>query len=112
MVGLSALWMPIIVSAVFVFIVLMLVHMMPGWHRGDMVALPGEEAIMEVMRASNVKPGDYRFPYGATVKEMTTPEFEAKMRAGPVGSMSIVPSGDTNMGKMMGQWFAYSIVVA
>jgi hypothetical protein len=43
---------------------------------------------------------------------MTTPEFEAKMKAGPVGNMSIVPSGAMNMGKMMGQWFVYTLIVA
>jgi hypothetical protein len=40
MVGLSALWMPIVVSAVFVFIALALIHGMLGWHKGDMTASP------------------------------------------------------------------------
>jgi hypothetical protein len=31
MVGLSALWMPIVVSAVFVFIALSIIHSMLGW---------------------------------------------------------------------------------
>ena len=35
MVGLSALWMPIIVSALFVFIAAMTIHAMLGWHKGD-----------------------------------------------------------------------------
>jgi hypothetical protein len=34
------------------------------------------------------------------------------MKAGPVGNMSILPSGDMNMGKLMGQWFVYSLVIA
>ncbi len=57
----------------------------------------------------NVQPGEYRFPYGSTAKEMTTPEFEAKMKQGPVGIMSIQPSGEMQMGKLMGQWFVYSL---
>ncbi len=112
MVGLAALWMPIVVSAVFVFIALCVLHAMPGWHRGDMNALPGEEAIMDAFRTAKVPPGDYRFPFGRTVAEMTTPEFEAKLQRGPVGNMSVLPNGGANMGLMMGQWFVYSLVVA
>ena len=112
MVGLSALWMPIVVSAVFVFIALLILHMMPGWHKGDMAAVPGEDKVMETLRGLNVQPGDYRFPYGNTVKEMETPAFKEKMKQGPVGNMSIQPSGDINMGKLMGQWFVYSLVIA
>jgi hypothetical protein len=36
MARLPALWMPILVSAVFVLITLMVVHMMPGWHKRDL----------------------------------------------------------------------------
>jgi hypothetical protein len=111
MVELSALWMPIVVSAVFVFIANLVIHM-SGWHKGDMSAVPGEDKVMEALRGLNVQPGDYRFPYGSTVAEMTTPEFEAKMKAGPVGNMSILPSGSMNMGKLLGQWFVYSLFIA
>ena len=109
MVGLSALWMPIVVSAVFVFIALMLIHGMLGWHKDDMTGVPGEANVMETLRGLNVLPGDYRFPYGRDTKEMTTPEFEEKMKQGPSGIMTIWPSGGINMGKMMGQWFVYSL---
>ena len=85
MVAMSALWMPIIVSAVFVFIVLMLIHGLLGWHKGDMTAVPGEAQVMEMLRGLNVKPGDYRFPHGTTTAEMTTPAFEEKLKQGPVG---------------------------
>jgi hypothetical protein len=112
MIGLSALWMPIVVSAVFVFIALMILHMMPGWHKNDMSAVPGEDKVMETLRALNIQPGDYRFPYGRTVAEMEAPAFKEKMKAGPVGNMSILPSGETNMGKLMGLWFVYSLVIA
>ena len=112
MIGLSALWMPILVSAVFVFIALMVVHMMPGWHQADMSAVPGEDTVMETLRRLNVQPGEYRFPYGNTTKEMEAPAFVEKMKAGPVGTMTIRPSGELPFGKMMGQWFVYSLIVA
>src|SRR5258706_15358150 len=104
MVGLSSLWIPIVVSGVFVFIALLIIHGMLGWHRGDMTAVPGEAKVMETLRGLNVQPGDYRFPYGNTTAEMTTPEFVEKMKQGPVGIMSISPNGEINMGKLLGQW--------
>ncbi len=112
MVGLAALWMPIVVSAVFVFIALMIIHMMPGWHKGDMTAVPGEDKVMETLRGLKVQPGDYRFPFSNSVTEMESPAFKEKMKQGPVGNMSILPSGDMNMGKLLGQWFVYSLVIA
>jgi hypothetical protein len=112
MVGLSALWVPIVVSAVFVLIALLILHMMPGWHKRDMTALPGEDKVMETLRGLNVQPGDYRFPYGITVAEMEAPAFVQKMKSGPVGIMSIQPNGEINMGKLLGQWFVYSLVIA
>ena len=112
MVGPSALWMPIAVSAVFVTIALLLIHGALRWHRADMAALPGESQVMEMLRSVNLKPGDYRFPYGNTVEEMTAPEFVEKMNTGPVGIMSVWPNGEINMGKLLGQWFAYSLVVS
>ena len=111
MVGLVALWMPIVVSAVFVLVAFLIIHAL-GWHRGDMAALPGEATVLDALRAQKVPPGDYRFPHGNTVAEMTAPEFVAKMKQGPVGIMSVWPNGEINMGKLLGQWVVYSLVIA
>jgi hypothetical protein len=111
MVGLSALWIPIVVSAVFVLIALLLIHGLLGWHKDDMTAVPGEAQVMEALRGLNVQPGDYRFPYARTTAEMTAPEFVEKMKQGPVGIMSVWPNGEINMGKLLGQWFVYSLLI-
>ena len=112
MVGLSVLWMPVVVSAVFVFVASMLIHALLGWHKDDMTGVPGEAQVMDTLRGLGVKPGDYRFPFGRTTAEMTTPEFEAKMKQGAVGIMTIWPSGGINMGKLLGQWFVYALFIA
>ena len=90
--------MPIVVSAMFVLIALCVLHALLGWHKHDMNGRPGEHTSLDALRAANVRPGDTRFPFGRTVAELTTPEFEAKMRRGRVGNMSVVPNGDANMG--------------
>jgi hypothetical protein len=43
---------------------------------------------------------------------METPAFQEKMKQGPVGIVSIRPSADIHMGKLMGQWFVHSFVIA
>ena len=111
MVALLALWLPIVVSAVFVFIALSIVHMLPGWHKSDMTAVPGEGRVMELLRGLNVQPGEYRFPFSNSTKEMETPAFVEKMKVGPVGTMTIRPSGELPFGKMMGGWFLYSLFI-
>jgi len=111
MIGPFALWMPILVSAVFVFITLMIVHMIPGWHQRDMSAVPGEDRVMEMLRGLSVQPGEYRFPYGNTTKEMQAPAFIEKMKSGPVGTMTVRPSGELPFGRMMGGWFVYSLFI-
>ncbi len=58
MVGLSALWMPIVVSPLFVLIALSIIHGTLGWHKDDMTAVPGEAKVMETLRGLNVQPGD------------------------------------------------------
>ena len=41
MTGMHALWIPIVVSAVFVFVASSVLHMvMPGWHASDYGKLP------------------------------------------------------------------------
>ena len=35
MVGLAALWLPILLSAVIVFVASSLIHMVSGWHKSD-----------------------------------------------------------------------------
>jgi hypothetical protein len=77
-----------------------------------MTAVPGEAKMMETLRGLNVQPGDYRFPFSNSTKEMTGPEFTEKMKLGPVGIMTIRPNGEINMGKLMGQWFVYSLFIA
>jgi hypothetical protein len=95
-----------------VFIALMIIHMLPGWHQGDMNAVPGEEAVMDTLRVLAIQPGEYRFPYGRTSAEMTSPAFVEKMTAGPVGVLTIRPNGELPFGRFLVEWIIYSLIVA
>ena len=107
---LADLWLPILLSAVFVFIASSVFHMLLPIHRKDYSGMPGEGAVLEAMRAQNLQPGDYMFPFCDSFKEMGEPEFQEKLKAGPVGTMTITPG--FAMGKSLVQWFVFSIIVS
>ncbi|GAB4151391.1 MAG: hypothetical protein Fur0037_20170 [Planctomycetota bacterium] len=111
MVPLADLWLPILLSAVFVFAVSSVVHMVLPLHRGDYGRLPQEDRVLEAMRASGVVRGDYRFPHAASMKDMGSKEMAEKWRKGPVGTMTILPDGMPAIGRSLVQWFAFSLVV-
>jgi len=112
MVSLMSLAVPILLSAVFVFVVSSVLHMVLTYHQKDFRALPKEDDVLDTLRRLNVAPGDYAAPYCSSSKDMKNPVFIEKMRRGPGVVMTLWPGGDINMGALLGQWFAYSVVVS
>lgn len=111
MVYLTELWLPILLSAVFVFVASSIIHMGIGWHRSDYWKLPNEDQVLGAMRTETLRPGLYTFPHSASMKEMATPEMQEKLKKGPCGFLTIVPSGMPSMGKYLGGWFVYCLLV-
>lgn len=111
MISVTQLWLPILLSAVFVFIASSIFHMVIPIHKGDCKKLPGEEKILAEMRAQGVQPGSYGFPMCASMKDMGAPEMVAKSNLGPVGFMNVLPNGPFKMGQNLILWFIYSVVV-
>jgi hypothetical protein len=106
------LWLPILLSAVFVFVMSSILHMVLPFHKGDYKKLPGEEKVLAEMRAQGVQRGHYTFPCPGSMKEMCSPEMIEKYKQGPVGHMIILPSGPPTMGKCLTLWFLYSVLVS
>jgi hypothetical protein len=111
MVSLTELWLPILLSAVFVFIASSIIHMALPIHKADCSRLPGEEKVLAELRAQGILPGDYAFPHAGSMKNMGSPEMIAKYEAGPVGFVTVMPSGPPAIGRSLVQWFLYSIVL-
>jgi len=108
---LTALWLPILLSAVFVFVASSIFHMVLPFHKSDYRKLKNEDAVLNAMRANDVKPGAYMFPCAGSMKEMSSPEMIEKHKTGPVGWMVILPSGGFNLGKSLLGWFVYLVLV-
>jgi hypothetical protein len=107
MVYLTELWMPVVGSAVLVFLASWLLHMVLTYHRSDYKKLPNEEKLMAALGAEGLTPGVYVFPHCADPKQMGSPEMLDKWKKGPVGILSVIPSGPPAMGKSLGLWFLY-----
>ena len=112
MVPLADLWLPILLSAVFVFLVSSVFHMATPWHRRDYAGLPGEDSILDAIRAAKVPPGDYMFPHCESFADAQKEEMKRKFDDGPVGVVSVLPKGGFRMGPSMAAWFLYALVVS
>jgi hypothetical protein len=110
MVPLSALWLPILLSAVIVFVASSIMHMLLPYHKSDYQQLPDEDKLLATLRAANLKRGLYVFPF-CNHKDMKSPAVQEKYKQGPVGMLTIIPSGPPNMPKYLVKWFVYCIVV-
>jgi hypothetical protein len=110
MVPVLALWLPILLSAVLVFVASSVIHMLLGYHADDFRQVPAEDAVMEDLRRVGIPPGDYVIPRASSMKEMSSPEYVEKMKRGPVALLSVA-SGPPSLQKNLAQWFVYSLVV-
>jgi len=112
MVSLGALWLPIVLSAVFVFVLSSIIHMVLGYHRTDYTRLPNEDAVRAAIRSGNPAPAQYIIPYCASPKDMQSPEMQQKFIEGPVAVLSLKAPGSPGMGPSLVQWFVFTLVVS
>ena len=111
MVPIMALWLPILLAAVFVFIASSIIHMVLAYHKSDFSKLPEEDKVMDDLRKYNIAPGEYHMPRAESSKDMSTPEYIEKTKKGPVAMMTVMESGPPKLGSTLVLWFLYSIVV-
>ena len=112
MVSVLSLLIPIVVSAVFVFIASSIIHMATPFHKNDIRKFPNEDAVRNALKPLGLQPGDYGVPKPDSMKDMGSPEFQQKWREGPVAFITVRPSGQMSMTGSLVQWFIYSLVVS
>jgi len=111
MVPLASLWLPIVVSAVIVFLASWIVHMFLPLHRGDYEKLPNEDAVLDNFRSLNIPSGQYLAPYANSPAQMQRPEYLEKRKRGPTFFLTLVTK-EPGMGKSLAQWFVYLVVIS
>lgn len=112
MISLAQLWIPIVASAVGVFIASSLIHMVFKWHNSDYLKLANEDEVRAAINKGKPAPGQYTVPHCPGTKEMQTPEAQQKFKDGPVAFLRLKAPGIPNMGPTLAQWFVLNLVVA
>ena len=111
MTGLSALIVPILLSAVLVFVASSIIHMLLPWHHSDYPKLTNEDGVRDALRPLAIPPGDYMVPRPSSTEDMRSPEFAEKMKQGPVLIFTVIPNGPFSMRRNLILWFLYCVVV-
>ena len=102
--------LPIVLSAVLVFVASSVIHMALRYHNADYWKLPDEAGAMAAI--GQVPPGQYILPHCADPKDWEKPEMQQKLQRGPVAVLHVKPSGMPNMGAFLGKWVGYTLVVS
>lgn len=110
--SLSSLWLPILLSAVVVFVASSIIHMFLSYHRSDYRRLADEDGIIAALRPFGMPPGDFILPHAGSPDAMKSPEFAAKVKKGPVIFMTVLRNEMPAMGSSLVQWFVYCAVVS
>jgi hypothetical protein len=110
---LASLWLPIVLSAVFVFIASALINMLlKFWHAPDYRRFSNEDEIRAAIRNGDPEaPGQYALPW-CTPDAMKDPAMQEKLRQGPVGRVYLRRPGSMDMGASLFQWLLFCLLVS
>jgi hypothetical protein len=98
-------------SAVIVFIASSIMHVVLTYHQSDCKQIPDEVKVLATLRTAGLQRGYYMFPF-CSHKDMKSPATTEKFKQGPVGILTVFPSGPPAMGKFMGMWFGYCLLIS
>ena len=107
--GIAELWLPILVSAIIVFVVSALVWMVLPWHKSDFEKTGNEDAVRDALKGS--APGYYMVPYCTDPAELKNEEVAQKYIDGPQAFITVVPNGMPQMGPKLIMSFLFYILV-
>lgn len=109
MVPLTALWIPILVSAFFVFVASSLLWMaLPFWHNRDYKRVPDDRAFVDATKP--LASGQYIYPW-MDWKTMT-PEQKSAAMGGPAGFLIVRNPNRFSFPGALLQYFLYCAIVS
>ena len=108
----GSLWLPVVVSAVAVWLLSAVLHMALKYHRADYKRLPDEEAVGAALRKDSPPPGLYSIPWCLDAASMKDPAVQERYRRGPVALIALMKPGPPAMGKHLALWFLFCLLVS
>ncbi len=109
MVSITSLWLPILCSAVGVWVAAFVLWVVSPHHKSDFAPVSDEEAARSAL--SGLAPGQYMIPYAKDHGSLKDAEFVKKLEQGPAGYLTVIPSGPPNMNKPLALSLVYYVVV-
>jgi hypothetical protein len=95
-----------------IFVASSIIHMMLKYHKADHKRLPNEDMVRDALGKASLAPGMYFTPHCADHKEMKDPAKLDQFNKGPVAIITSLPKGMPNMGKHLGLWFTFCLLVS
>lgn len=109
---LTQLWLPILLSAVLVFVASSILHMVLKYHNVDYRKLPNEDEVRAAINAGRPAPGQYIIPYMIGADDFKAPGTAQKFTEGPVGLLRLSTPSFPKMGSFLGAWFVSLVVIS
>lgn len=104
-----SLWLPILLSAVIVWIASALIWTVLPWHKSDFRKLPDEEAARAAIKGA--VPGTYMLPFCVDQNEYKKEEVQQKFIEGPQAYLTVIPNGLPKMAPKLLQIFLFYILI-
>ncbi len=106
----GSLWLAVTLSAVVVFILSSIIHMVLKYHRADHKPLPNDDAARAGLGGGALAPGVYITPHCPDMK----PDAQAlaKYEKGPIAIVTILPNGMPQMQKYLALWFGLCLLAS
>jgi hypothetical protein len=104
--------LPVVLSAIAVFILSMIIHLAMPWHKTDYAIVPDHDAAIAAIQSLNLSPDDYAMPNVRVPGGGKNPDFVAEFERGPTFHLTMMPAGGMPMGKFMGAWFGFMLLVS
>jgi hypothetical protein len=109
MIDLLDLWLPILLSAVLVFVASSIIWMASPLHKHDYKNLGEKEGpLLDMLRSASFAPGVYYVPW--CHGKPSDSAMADKLKRGPWAMLTVM-TGAPHMGKMLGAWFTHLIIV-
>ena len=96
----AQLWLPILVSAVLVFVLSAASHMLLPWRRMEWGRVTEFEALQAAVRG--LAPGLHYFPASPDPKQQMSAEWLERWAKGPSGWLTLAPPGPIDMRRNLG----------
>jgi hypothetical protein len=107
--SIADLWLPILVSAVIVWIASALIWTVLPWHKSDYAKTGDEEGVRAALKG--LAPRFYNVPHVTDMQDLKKAEVGQKFTDGPVAFITVLPNGMPNMARNMVLQIVYFVFV-